>query len=279
MRAFLHKSTRPRKAGFTLAELMVVLAIMTLLMSMSLAAFNSMLVSKGVEGARRTISGAIFGARMRAIKEKCEVTCAVAPMAAVEVGYVLAGSESTVIYLLDRPVRSTDDRSSIDDSAKKHWDASRFNSSKKFWAVICGGDGVTSDPEQITGSTSWTITLKRAFIHKPKDNSLVAILPPEMPLNGKGLPQIDQYKVYSDMGSGTWESLPKYVLVDGLDMPITFCPDGSAKVADYAMIKLLDTRTDSEFTWRVIVDRGSGRAWSTQIHSESKDAYAEDYLP
>jgi len=269
MRIIRTLNARGLPVGFTLAELMMVVTIMAMLLTMSVAAFNSMVQSKGVEGAKKAITGAIFTARMKAIRDKCEVTCIVAPDAAMETAFV-KNSDSGMLYCANRLVRFNDpsDVDSFDKNARKSWAAGQY---ANCWAFICSGVGSGYPAVKIAGSgvnSGWMLPLSGAFSRKPVDNSVVAILPSSI-----DQPVPEQWKVTSDMSSGAWDILPRFIDVEGTGFPITFRPDGSgAFPQNVAKIKLRDTRSDTMWTWFVSVDRAAGRVTECAIPADTEES-------
>ena len=267
MKAFRTTPT-PGHAGFTLAEMMMVLAIMGMLLSMSIAAYSSLLQSKGIEGARKTIEGAIFSARMKAIQTRSDATVVLATIDAEETGFVF-GRGGANLYVLNRMVRLTDPGPNYPDdverSARKGW-AGKFTGK---YAMITGGTGSGGHGGEIADNNEWTLRMKESL--KAWNNSFVSIYTP--PVDPEDLPE--QYKVTSDYFSGVWEALPKFIHVDGTGFPITFRPDGmAAMMYGAAKIRLRDMRTDDDYwTWMIVVDR-SGRTQSVQLVSGSPDSIA-----
>jgi len=269
-----------RTAGFTLMELMLVLGISTMLLTMSVAAFQSMLQSKGVDGARQTISAALFTARMKAIGEKRDVTCAISAIAAEEWGFVAppptglpVNKQTLVVDRLVRPGETFYDLS-IDGSAKKAWVKQQFapKSPVYYWAIVVGGLGSGSKPAKISGNYEWYLNLDDPAWEKPPGvNSMICIL--------KGIkdsPVVEQFKVTSDLAGGAWEALPAFIYIDASGMPVTFRPDGSALFRggaplDHGVIRLADMRVNEYWAWRMVIDRGSGRSVTSQISTGAPD--------
>jgi len=270
------KLTRGRlssKAAFTLVELIMVLAVMTMLLTMSVAAFNSMMVSNGVDGARKTITNALFGARMKAIRDKHEVTVALAAEAGVDSGFVIDNPmRSTRTYVVRRMVKAYEDVDNIDASARMNWSGNTYRpvaGSRQYWAYVAGGQGAGS-MAKISTNDKWSIDIDGSWKKAPGDNSMICIIQTKADADE---PMPEQYKITSDMALGTWEALPKFVQVDGTAFPITFHPDGSAAFPrDFVQIRLRDTRTDEEWTWRILVERGAGKCQTMLIQPGEDDA-------
>ena len=276
MRKNLKSGGTGRTAAFTLVELIMVLAIMSMLLSMSVAAFSSMLQSKGMEGAKKTISSALFGARLKAIRDKRQVTVALAAEAGTDSGFVLDNSmRSQRTYVIQRMVKGYEDVDSIDANARKSWTAgSTYKpvsgaSGSLYWIYVAGGQG-SGSIAKIAGNDTWYIDVEGSWKRPPGNNSMICIIKTK-PDSEPPIPE--QYKVTSDMALGSWEALPKFIQVDGTAFPITFRPDGSAAFPrDFAKIRLRDMRVDENWTWRMIVERGAGRCQSMLIQPGDSDA-------
>ena len=261
-------------AAFTLAELMTVVAIMALLLSMSVAAYTQILQSKGVEGAKKQITSAIFTARMKAIKIKGDITCALMPVNGEESGFMVRSPYPSTAYVTNRAIRLTDmpnsdDPDDLDVSARKAWGTTKFAGK---WAIITGGPGSGYPAQKITFNTVWTLSLEKAWERSPENNSYVAIFA-DANATSDVPPLPEQYKVTSDIIAGTWEALPKFIHVDGTGFPISFHADGTAGFPeDHAIIRLRDMRTDDDgWTWRIAVERGAGRVLISQILPGDED--------
>jgi len=254
-------------AGFTLAELMMVLAIMAMLLSMSIAAYDSMLQSKGIDGACKVIEGAIFGGRMRAVQSRSDVTVALATIDAEETGFVF-GRGTSSIHVLNRMVRLTDPKDNYPDdvefSARKQWGSLSFAGKV---VTVTGGNGSGEGSVKIVSNTEWKLNVEGSWSRPPWNNSFLSIHPQP----DGDLPE--QYKVTSDYFSGTWEALPKFIHIDGTGFPITFKADGMAAIMyGIAKIRLRDMRTDDDYwTWMIVVDR-SGRTKTIQLVPGSEDS-------
>jgi len=269
------------KAGFTLAEMVVVLAVMSVLLSMSVAAFNSMLQSKGVEGAVKTVVGALSTARIKAMNDRREVTCGINVDGAIEYGFcVMYGSnQNSRTRVINRMMRRGETVADIafNKSVQKNWPGGTYTpyGNKLFWAFIVGGKGAGHNPVEITRtSMGWMLEVKGWDSGGiPGNNSLLCILE-----GTKGGPPPDvtklRYMISSDVTGGTWELLPESVDIDGTYFPITFAPDGSATFPyDHAVIRLRDLRSSARalnvdkprWGWRIVVARGSGRCTTSEI--------------
>jgi len=272
-----------RRAAFTLAEMVMVLAIMSLLLTMSVAAYNSMLQSQGVEGAKEAISSALFTARIKAIRDKRQVTCALSIVGAVDSGYVVDVSQygdprvMGVINRMKKPHETLDD---ILNNPSLHmgWESGQFkpNAERGFWAVIVGGTGSGNSVLINKALGSWALLLREAWPSPaPNNRSAVCIVQGSPHISDH--PIIQQYKISSDMAAGAWAALPKFVIVDGTYFPIDFRPDGSAAFPyDHAVIRLRDQRTSSRYwRWRLIIDRGSGNCSISRIRRTDPDSRVE----
>ncbi len=281
------------KAGFTLIEMVAVLTIMTLLMSASIAAYNSMLVSKGVEGAKKEIAGALFTARMKAIRDRRDVSCSIAVSGSVDSGFVVEYPNSTSIYVISRMKLPKETLTYIDGKKALHkqWQTNQFKQHKisvnnrdvdvGYWVIVVGGIGAGSCA-MINGNKEWELDTgpwkslppyeTTVTGTAPGDNSSICIIQGSADVQDR--PIIEQYKVSSDVTSGAWEVLPKFVLIDGDDLPITFRPDGTtAFVEDFKVIRLRDVRTDFEnWTYRIVVSHGTGDCSVSVIGPSDRDA-------
>jgi len=266
---------KDRLAAFTLVELMLVLAIMSMLLTVSLAAFSSMVQSKGIEGAKKTITGSIFTARAKALRDKREVTVALSAEAGVDTGFVLATADrNTRIYVTKRMVKAheTPDSISATDGSRKSWGVNTYIPTTKlqYWALVVGGQGSGAPASKISSNDAWSLAVN-GWTRPPANNSMVCII--LTGLDSEDLPWAEQFKITSDLAEGTWEALPKFIDVEGTPFPITFRPDGSAAFPrDHMRIRLRDMRSDENWTWRIIVERGAGRCQATMIQPTDSDA-------
>ncbi|NQT20324.1 MAG: prepilin-type N-terminal cleavage/methylation domain-containing protein [Planctomycetes bacterium] len=269
-----------RRAAFTLAELMMVLAIMSLLLSMSVAAYNSMATSKGIDGARKTIVGTLFTARMKAIRDRRTITAALSVPNAEDSGWIvsLSGSGANQVGVINRMARPTDTSDTLraDESVRKEWDQDQFKptADKGYWACVVGGPPAGSKVMIRTAVNGWELQLSSALSNIQRNNSFLCIV--EGSPDDSSPPVIEQYKISSDMLAGAWETLPKFVIVDGTYFPISFRPDGTAAFPyDHAVIRLRDIRlSPNKWQWRMIVDRGSGGCSISRIRPNDKDSAA-----
>lgn len=271
------------REAFTVAELLMVLTIMTMLLSMSVAAYQSMTRSKGVDGARKTIASALFTARMKAIRDRRDVTTALSVPGALDSGWIVdvsSAASATIVGVINRMKRPTDTIESIANNTAIHkgWADGQFMSDtvKGYWACVVGGPGTGSKVMIIKAvSGGWVLSLKSSFQRRVRNNSSLCILEGNPSSNSP--PVIQQYKVSSDMLGGAWEILPKFVIVDGTYFPITFRPDGTAAFPyDHAVIRLHDIRSSTDlWQWRMIVDRGSGSCSVSRIKPSDRDSKVE----
>ena len=269
--------SRHSRTAFTVAELLMVLTIMVLLLSMSVAAYQSMTTSKGVDGARKTIAGVFSSARMNAIRDRRDVTAALSAEGAIDSGWIVPGSKPGYLAVIDRMLRPAESADNIDGSIRKKWADGQFapKTDKGYWACIVGGPGAGSSA-LITGVTDgWVLKLASPFQRPPRDNSFLCIVEGGTDTNNP--PMIKHYKISSDVLAGKWEALPGFVIVDGTYFPITFRPDGAAAFPyDHAVIRLRDIRTsEDQWQWRMIVDRGSGACSASRISPSDKDSRVE----
>ena len=273
--------SRHSRNAFTVAEVLMVLTIMVLLLSMSVAAYQSMTASKGIDGARKTIAGALSTARMNAMRAGRDVAAALSIEGAIDSGWVvrLPGLPPDCVGVINRMKRRTDTPASIagDESIRRGWADGQFapEKDKGYWACIVGGPEAGSSALIAGADDGWVLKLKLPFERQPRDNSFLCIVEGGTDTNNP--PVIQQYKVSSDMLAGAWEALPKFVIVDGTYFPITFRADGAAAFPyDHAVIRLLDIRTsEAQWQWRMIVDRGSGACSTSRISPSDKDSRVE----
>ena len=66
------KTQRKKEAGFTLAELMVTIAVIAVMTSIAIPAFISWMPGMRLNGAARQVMGDLMGARMNAVKQNNE---------------------------------------------------------------------------------------------------------------------------------------------------------------------------------------------------------------
>jgi len=284
--------TRRTKAGFTLTEMVMVLAVMTVLLSMSVAAFNSMLQSTGVEGSVRAIAGALSSARVKAMNDRREVTCGISVDGAIDYGFcVVSGADNhkmrtKVITRMMRRGETLDDIVPI----LKDWVLNTYapygTTTKTYsYGFIAGGKGSGRNPVQITSNGKYFLNMAApGWEEAPATNSLVCILK----ATGEEKPDAAKlrYMISPDVLSGNWELLPESVDVDGTYFPITFAPDGGATFPhDHAVIRLRDLRSSGRtadnnlrWEWRIVVARGSGRCTTSRIMPGDQDELCErDY--
>ena len=268
------------RAAFTVAELLMVLTIMTMLLSMSVAAYHSMTRSKGTDGARKTIASALFTARMKAIRDRRDVTVALSVPGALDSGWIVdVPASANTVGVINRMKRPTEDLDSImtNTAIHKGWVIGKFQpgTDKAYWACVVGGPGTGSKVMISQAANAWVLRLKSSFQKPARDNSSLCILEGSRSTNSP--PVIQQYKVTSDMLGGSWEDLPKFVIVDGTYFPITFRPDGTAAFPyDHAVIRLRDIRASNDlWQWRMIVDRGSGSCSASRVRPSDRDSKAE----
>jgi len=284
---------RTRAGGFTLVELITVLLIMTLLLSASVAAFTSMVQSKGVEGARRAISSALFTARMKAIRDKREVACMLSLAHAVDSGFVVNTYTSALMGVINRRKRQEETWQDIknETAAHKDWQHNEFvpeTDGTAYWAFVIGGQRSGSMAPITKVVTNGLLCEDWPLLRvntddwigpRPENNDSLCIVTAAYGDDElhRVLPVIEQYKISSDMVADEWEILPKFVVVDGKYFPITFRPDGSAAFPyDHAVIKMRDLRKNSLYWhWRLIVDRGSGSCSASMIKPTDSDSEIE----
>jgi hypothetical protein len=162
---------------------------------------------------------------------------------------------------------------------KKKWGPNQFRSDaqadKAYWALVVGGIGAGYPAGRITSNTESAIRVSGwSGNEKPGENSSICIIEGSY----DDPPLVEQYKISVDLASGAWESLPRFVDVEGSDMPITFRTDGTAGVySDHAKIKLRDTRTDNYWSTELVVDRSTGRCSVFRIPRGHKDAKLNRY--
>ena len=284
--------TRRTKAGFTLTEMVMVLAVMTVLLSMSVAAFNSMLQSTGVEGSVRAIAGALSSARVKAMNDRREVTCGISVDGAIDYGFcVIYGDDNHKMRtkVITRMMRRGE---TLDDIVPnlKDWvpfTYAPYGTTTKtyFYGLIAGGKGSGHNTVQITDNRRYMLNMTApGWEEAPATNSLVCILE----ATGEEKPDAAKlrYMISSDVLSGNWELLPESVDVDGTYFPITFAPDGGATFPhDHAVIRLRDLRSSGHtadnnlrWEWRIVVARGSGRCTASRIMPGDQDELCErDY--
>lgn len=269
--------SRHGRTAFTVAELLMVLTIMVLLLSMSVAAYQSMTTSKGIDGARKTIASVLSTARMNAIRDRRDVAAALSAEGAIDSGWVVPGSKPGYVAVISRMLRPAESADNIDGSIRKKWSDGQFapEKDKGYWACIVGGPGAGSSALITGASAGWALKLASPFERPPRDNSFLCIVEGGTDTNNP--PAIKQYKIATDVLAGKWEALPKFVIVDGTYFPITFRPDGTAAFPyDHAAIRLRDIRTsEGQWQWRMIVDRGSGACSTSRISPSDKDSQVE----
>ena len=284
---------RRKKAGFTLTEMVMVLAVMTVLLSISVAAFNSMLQSTGVEGSVRAIAGALSSARIKAMNDRREVNCGISVDGAIDYGFCFIYGDynhKMQTRVMTRMMRRGETLSDIIPILKE-WEADTYRplvgsgTKTYFYGFIVGGKGSGHNTVQITGNSKSVLKmLTPGWEEAPATNSLVCILKE----TGDEKPDAAKlrYMISSDMLSGNWELLPESVDVDGTYFPITFAPDGGATFPyDHAVIRLRDLRSagrtennELRWEWRIVVARGSGRCTTSRIMPGDIDELCErDY--
>src|SRR4030067_1612909 len=91
------KSSSTSVSGFTLTELLVLLAVAAILWMMAVPSFKSLIQSQRVKNAGFELYSSLALARNEAIKRNSDVTIATATNANGEPGWVITASDGTVI--------------------------------------------------------------------------------------------------------------------------------------------------------------------------------------
>ena len=91
------KPFRSSVSGFTLTELMVVVAIVGILTMVAVPSFNSLVQSQRVKNAGFELYSSLALARSEAIKRNSDVTIAATTNANGELGWVITADDGTVI--------------------------------------------------------------------------------------------------------------------------------------------------------------------------------------
>jgi len=214
--------------GFTLIEMMVVLTLISLMLTASIAAVDQFLKDTGSQSALRIVRGALFASKMKAIRERRRVQFDVRSMGTLVTFEPGTGSGGTTWYRSGGPSWRTNTFQSMYLQARPEADS--------------GGDGVTmGDVARITSNDANKVTV---------EHSITLGDPPVLDIVQEA--GMQQMSVTPDRKSEQWKLLPRFMFVNVHEdksfsstslLPITFKPDGSLDIKPYKIVvDIMDTR-------------------------------------
>lgn len=220
------KARSRRFAGFTMVELMIVMAIMVMMITVAIPAVDSFMKSQGPEAAARIVRGALFAAKMKAIRSREPISFDVRP-----VGSIASFTAGVSTGGIKQRVRPKEDIT---------WIPDYFEGKYLFLRHSLTGNRIG----RITGNTAGYVSVLN--LSKVMTGTKVDIVEEK---------KVKQLCVTPDNSAEVWEMLPQWMEVTSFAgtnfwqsaIPLTFKPNGTPDLnAYYATIHISDMRVPDE---------------------------------